>query len=514
MRCHHCHESFWCEVEPCIINSIGKGSRWPSEIQKAIPITSSRVIDVQLRGCHFLRHQNLIGHFYDLCIPLTRFASVTNILIIDDEENLRNLIARVVELEGYHVIQAASVKEGLKQLAKESVQVVISDVKLPDGNGVELAGKIKREYPGIEIIVLTAYGTIEDGVKAIKNGAFDYLTKGDHQEKIIPLLSKASDKALLQQKILSLESRLQEKFGFANILGENRLLKQSVELAKKVAPTDTTVLLLGETGTGKEVFAQTIHYESSRKSRSFVALNCSAFPKHLLESELFGHAEGAFTGAVKAKKGFVEEAHEGTLFLDEIGEMDIELQAKLLRILETGEFYRVGDSKPRKVNVRCIAATNRDLEKESESGHFRKDLFYRLSVFAISLPPLRDRKEDIPVLAKYFIKQSALKTNKNEPAAAPEFMKALEQHYWKGNIRELKNVIERSVILSDDRLDLSVLPADFNADDDGTATDLATMEKKHIKKILMLANGNKTQAAKLLGIALTTLYQKIKEYDL
>lgn len=439
---------------------------------------------------------------------------MTNVLIIDDEENLRRLLARVIELEGYHVLQAASAKDGLRLLGKELVHVIISDVKLPDGNGVDLAARIKKEYPGTEIIVLTAFGTIEDGVKAIKNGAFDYLTKGDHQEKLIPLLSKAADKALLQQRVLSLESRLQEKFGFVNILGANKFIKQSIDLAKKVSATDTTVLLLGETGTGKEVFAQAIHYESPRKAKPFIALNCSAFPKDLLESELFGHAEGAFTGATKSKKGYLEEAHEGTLFLDEIGEMNIDLQAKLLRVISTGEFYRVGESKSRQVNVRFIAATNRNLEQESESGNFRKDLFYRLSVFTIALPSLRDRRDDVELLAKYFINQFSLKTNKRDLIIAKTFLKALEQHSWKGNIRELKNVIERSVILADQTLDPSLLPADFNIEDDNNSLDLTSMEKKHIKKILAYADGNKTQAAKLLGIGLTTLYQKIKDYDL
>lgn len=439
---------------------------------------------------------------------------MANILVIDDEENLRKLLARVIELEGYVVIQASNVKEAIRILNKENIHVVVSDARLPDGNGVELTTRIRKEYPGVEVIVLTAYGTIQDGVNAIKNGAFDYLTKGDHQEKIIPLLNKAAERAVLQQKVLTLESQLQDKFGFDNILGESIKLKECISLARKVSSTDTNVLLLGETGTGKEVFAQAIHYESLRKRKPFVALNCSAFPKDLLESELFGHVEGAFTGATKSKKGYVEEANEGTLFLDEIGEMDIELQAKLLRILEAGEFYRVGDSKVQKVNVRFIAATNRNLEKEAEAARFRKDLFYRLSVFTIALPPLRERTEDIPVLAKYFIRQFSLKTNKNDPDVSPEFIKALQQHFWKGNIRELKNIIERSVILTDNKLDLSVLPADFNVDEDGSFTDLATVEKNHIRKILSYASGNKTQAAKLLGIGLTTLYQKIKDYNL
>lgn len=442
------------------------------------------------------------------------FAPVSNILIIDDEESLRKLLARVIELEGYSVFQAGTAKEGMKVLSRESINVVISDVKLPDGNGVELAGRIKKDYSSVEVIVLTAYGTISDGVKAIKNGAFDYLTKGEHQEKIIPLLSKATEKALLQQKVLNLERRLHDKFGFSNILGQSKALKQAVDLARKVANSDTNVLLLGETGTGKEVFAQAIHYESPRKAKPFVALNCSAFPKDLLENELFGHAEGAYTGANKAKKGYLEEAHEGTLFLDELGEMNIELQAKLLRVLETGEFYRVGESKASHVDVRFIAATNRNLEQESESGKFRSDLFYRLSVFTVSLPSLRERKDDIPLFVEHFVKQFALKTNKPAPKVSKEFLKALQSHPWKGNIRELKNVIERSVILSDDVLDVSLLPADFCVDDQSNIYSLADAEKRHIKKILAYADGNKTQAAKLLGIGLTTLYQKIKDYDL
>jgi two-component system, NtrC family, response regulator len=438
----------------------------------------------------------------------------SSVLIIDDEENLRKLLARVVELEGYSVIQAATVKEGLKILNKESVHVVISDVKLPDGNGVDLTARIKKEYPEVEVIVLTAFGTIQDGVRAIKNGAFDYLTKGEHQEKIIPLLSKATEKALLQQKVVSLESKLSEKFGFNKIIGENKALKQCIDLASKVASTDTNVLLLGETGTGKEVFAQAIHYESPRKAKSFIALNCSAFPKDLLENELFGHTEGAYTGASKAQKGYLEEAHEGTLFLDEIGEMNIELQAKLLRVIETGEFYRVGESKARHVNVRFLAATNKNLELESESGHFRNDLYYRLSVFSISLPSLRDRKEDIPVFADHFIKQFSLKTNKPAPHLNKDFLVALKNHPWKGNIRELKNVIERSVILADNELNASLLPSDFSVDDDANHFDLAQVEKKHIKKVIAHVDGNKTQAAKLLGIGLTTLYQKIKDYNI
>lgn len=437
------------------------------------------------------------------------------VLIIDDEVTLRQLMARVIELEGYHVQQAASLKEGSKLLrSNDSISVVICDVRLPDGNGVEFTGKLKKEFPAVEVIVLTAHGTIEDGVTAIKHGAFDYLTKGNHQDKLIPLLNKASEKAMLQQKVIALENRLQTRYGFDSILGNHPSIKQAVDLAQKVSNTDANVLLLGETGTGKEVFAQSIHYASSRKSKSFVALNCSAFAKDLLENELFGHVEGAFTGATKASKGYLEEAHEGTLFLDEIGEMNIDLQAKLLRVLETGEFYRVGDSKPRKVNVRFIAATHRNLLEESEKGHFRSDLYYRLSVFTINLPSLRERKSDIRIIAKFFITQFTLKTNKRELKISESFLKALEAHAWKGNIRELKNVIERCVILSDGTLSESSLPVDFSAQTESQELNLASVEKQHIRKVLALTGGNKTQTAKVLGIGLTTLYQKLKDYDL
>lgn len=440
-----------------------------------------------------------------------------SVLILDDEENLRSLMARIIELEGYTVFQSKYVKSAWKVLEREDIRLVITDVKLPDGNGVELTARLKEKFPTIEVIVLTAYGSITDGVQAIKNGAFDYLTKGDHQEKLIPLLSKAYEKATLQHKIKSLEERLHKQFGFHQVIGTSKTIHSIIGQAKKIAASESTVLLMGETGTGKEVFANAIHYESSRSKKSFVAINCSAIAKDLLESELFGYAAGAFTNAVKDKKGLLEEAQGGTLFLDEVGELSLELQAKLLRVLETGEFYRVGDSKMRKADVRFIAATNRNLEQESEAGHFRSDLFYRLSVFQLQLPPLRERIEDIKVLAHYFLEKAAAKNNKRIHAMSSDFLKLLEAHYWKGNIRELKNVIERCVILSDrEVLESLLLPFDFNTEkiDHTTSLDLANVEKNHIQKVLTHTHGNKTQTAKLLGIGLTTLYQKIKDYQL
>ena len=440
-----------------------------------------------------------------------------NILIIDDEEKLRHLLSRILQLEGYSVIQAASVKEGLKKLEKEEINLVLTDVRLPDGNGVELSQKIKTLYPHIEVIVLTAYGTISDGVKAIKNGAFDYITKGDDNEKILPLVARAMEKALLQQRVRDLEKKLDKKYSLDSILGSSKSIQAAVSQAKKVATTDASVLLLGETGTGKEVFAQAIHQESNRKHKAFVAVNCAAFSREILESELFGHKAGSFTGAIKDKKGLFEEANGGTIFLDEIGEMNIDLQSKLLRVLENGTFLKVGESKEMKVDVRVIAATNRDLQKECDKENFRLDLFYRLSVFQVKLPALRERKEDIKILAEHFISVFAAKTKKNIPVMSLDFLEALKAHYWKGNTRELKNVIERSVILSDgDVLHASVLPFDFNANqiNDPSSFALQDAEKVHIQKVLAYTKGNKTETAKLLNIGLTTLYRKIEEYKI
>ncbi|OIN55537.1 sigma-54-dependent transcriptional regulator, partial [Arsenicibacter rosenii] len=362
------------------------------------------------------------------------------LLIIDDESRLRQLLAQILKLEGYVVLEAENARSALQVLQRQEVHVVISDVKLPDGRGIELTATIKQLYPATEVIVLTAYGTISDGVTAIKNGAFDYITKGDDNDRIIPLVSRAAEKALLQFRVQQLEHQVSKRYGFGQIIGSSPALRQSIELAGKVAPTETTVLITGETGTGKEVFAQAIHYGSGRRQGPFVAINCGALSKDILESELFGHRAGAFTGAAKDQKGLFSEANKGTLFLDEIGEMPLDLQAKLLRVLETHEFLRVGDTKPTKVDVRVIAATNRSLQEEADQHHFRLDLYYRLSVFTIQLPALRDRITDIPELALFFARQNAQKLGKRHVEVSPAFVTQLQQHPWRGNIRELKNV--------------------------------------------------------------------------
>lgn len=442
------------------------------------------------------------------------------LLIIDDEERLRNLLFRILQLEGYEVVTASTAKEGLKKLQAETINVVLSDVKLPDINGIELTEQIKRSWPATEVIVLTAFGTINDGVKAMKMGAFDYITKGDDNERIIPLVSKAMDKAMLQQKVQELESKLNDKFGFERIVGKSAAITEVIQLAQKVALTDTTVLLLGETGTGKEVFAEAIHQASSRKSKSFVAVNCSAFTKELLESELFGHKAGSFTGAVKDKKGLFEEANGGTIFLDEMGELDLELQAKLLRVLESQQFLKIGDTKPTQVNVRILAATNRDLKAEIENNHFRSDLYYRLSVFQITLPALRDRKKDIHLLADYFMQYFASKVKKQVTRLSPGFITKIEAYSWPGNIRELKNIIERAVILCDGyELDESLLPYDIQhlqpkLNNNLSAFDLSSVEKLHIQRVLNHTHGNRAEAARLLNVGIATLYRKLKEYGL
>ena len=447
---------------------------------------------------------------------------MSKILVVDDEVQIRTLLSRMLELEGYEVGQAGDCRTALKQLEFQSPDVVLCDVFLPDGNGVDLVSSVKKTAPNVEIILLTAHGNIPDGVQAIKNGAFDYITKGDDNNKIIPLVSRAVEKARMNVRLEKLEKKVGHTYSFDSVLGDSKALKDAVSLARKVSGTDVPVLLTGETGTGKEVFAQAIHYNSKRAKQNFVAVNCSSFSKELLESEMFGHKAGSFTGALKDKKGLFEEADNGTIFLDEIGEMAFELQAKLLRILETGEYIKIGDTKPTRVNVRVVAATNRNLPEEITAGRFREDLFYRLSVFQIHLPPLRERAGDVRILAKAFVKDFSVRLARPVTEITPAFLEALEQQPWKGNIRELRNVIERSLIVCEsERLDVADLPLDiqnthYEQSDETTpgSFELSAMERRHIARVLEYTKGNKTEAARLLKIGLTTLYRKIEEYGI
>lgn len=442
------------------------------------------------------------------------------VLVIDDEAQLRKALSRIIELEGYEVFQAGNAFRGLKILNEvKDIMLVICDVKLPDINGLEVLDRIKKTNDLAEVILLTAYGTIHDGVFAMKKGAFDYITKGDGDEQILVTVEKAVEKAKMNQRLFELENKLETRYSFDRIAGNSRAIKETIKLAQKVAPTDSTVLIEGETGTGKELFAQSIHNASSRKNKTFVAVNCSAFPKELLESEIFGHKKGAFTGAVYDKKGLFEEAHEGTLFLDEIGEMPPELQAKLLRVLEEHTFTKIGDTKPTQVNVRIIAATNRDLHRDAREGNFRTDLYYRLSVFKITIPPLRERTEDIPQLVEQFVSLYSAQINKKIEKISEKFLQKLQSYYWPGNSRELKNVIERAIILTDEgNLNISLLPFEIlyptGAEPATINSTLSEVEKNHIARMLDFTNGNKTKAAEKLGIGVPTLYRKIEQYNL
>lgn len=438
------------------------------------------------------------------------------ILIIDDEAQLRGLLARYISLEEYEVVQAGDCASGLKALEREDPDVVLCDVKLPDGHGVDMVTKIKSASPDTEVILLTAYGNIPDGVQAIKNGAFDYITKGDDNNKIIPLLARAVEKVKMQRRLRRLENETGAEYSFENIIGSSQSMREAVALARKVAATDTSVLLTGETGTGKDVFARAIHGASRRAGKNFVAVNCAAFTKDLLESELFGHKAGSFTGAVKDKKGLLDEADKGTLFLDEIGEMAPELQAKLLRVLESGEFIKIGETRATRVDVRIIAATNRDFEKEIAEGNFREDLFFRLSVFSIHLPSLRERTGDIPGYIRFFAAQFAAKMGKRINSIDEAYIEALKRHAWHGNVRELRNVVERSLIMADDdTLTLDTLSPEFHTAEGAAPVDsfaLSSLERRHILRVLEHTRGNKAEAARLLDIGIATLYRKLESY--
>ncbi|BEV06308.1 sigma-54 dependent transcriptional regulator [Chryseobacterium gambrini] len=437
-----------------------------------------------------------------------------NILIIDDEIKLLKLLGMILSQENFNVKEASTARSAMTMLEQYEFDVVLSDVRLPDAFGVDLVKSIKTKYPHLEIILMTAFGNITDAVQAMKNGAYDYLVKGDDNDKIIPLVYKSLEKAKdNKSKIIQKSSSSK---GFETIIGNSPSIIQAKKLAKKVALTDATVLLTGETGTGKEVFANAIHEGSDRKKNNFVAINCSAFSKEILESELFGHKTGAFTGAVKDKKGLVEEANGGTLFLDEIGEMPIELQAKLLRVLETKEFIKMGETKVSRSDFRLIAATNRDLEEEIKQGNFREDLYFRLNIFEIRLPSLRERKEDLKALAKNFVNVFSQKLHISNIEISPEYYKTLEKNDWKGNIRELRNTVERSLILMNDHiLDAESLPRySEKVSSENDSFSMKSLEKEHIQKVLQYTKGNKAEAARLLEIGIATLYRKLEEYHL
>ena len=444
---------------------------------------------------------------------------MNRILIIDDEPAIRMLLARILELEGYEVLKAKDRATAIYTLKNNEVQVVLCDVFLPDGNGVDMVQELQRLAPVAKIILLTAHGNIPDGVQAIKNGAFDYIVKGDDNRKIIPIVSRAMDAVAAEQKKQAKKSNIPSvSFSFDNIIGRSPMLADVISQARKVAATDVSVLINGETGTGKEVFARAIHGASHRSDGAFLALNCSAFSRELLESELFGYKAGAFTGAIKDKKGLLEEANHGTVFLDEIGEMALELQSKLLRVLETGEFVKVGDTKTTCVDVRILSATNRNLKEEIANGRFREDLYFRLSVFRILLPPLRQRREDILLLAQHFIGLYARQIGRTAPSLSSEAKNIFLAYQWPGNVREMMNAIEHGLIVCDSEITPGDLPIDMltreTSSESNDSLDLKSVERNHIVKVLKFTNGNKTETARLLKIGLTTLYRKIEEFGI
>ena len=443
---------------------------------------------------------------------------MNKVLIIDDEPTIRMLLSRILELEGYEVLKAKDRATALYTLKKQEVQVVLCDVFLPDGNGVDMVQELQQLVPVAKIILLTAHGNIPDGVQAIKNGAFDYIVKGDDNRKIIPIVSRAMDAIVSEQKKRPSSAAKATSHTFDNIVGKSAAITDVIRQARKVAETDVTVLINGETGTGKEVFAQSIHSASHRSREAFLALNCSAFSRELLESELFGYKAGAFTGAVRDKRGLLEEADHGTVFLDEIGEMALELQSKLLRVLETGEFVKVGDTKTTRVDVRILSATNRNLKEEIANGRFREDLYFRLSVFRIELPPLRQRKEDLLPLARHFIERYAKQTGRPVPSLSSEAKDMFASYPWPGNVREMMNAVEHALIVCDSEITRHDLPIDMFS---GVAVpaadaslDLKSVERNHICKVLRHTHGNKTETARLLKIGLSTLYRKMEEYGI
>lgn len=447
-----------------------------------------------------------------------------NVLIVDDEKNTRRLIEEILKSERrYDVSQAANGMACLKKLQEEPVDLVLLDLQMPGINGIETLKEVHRIYPRLPVIIMTAHGTVEKAVSSMKMGAYDFITKPFTSERVKVTVKNALEARALECEVNSLRSELETKFTFENIVGQSGVMQNVFRDIEKVIDSNVTVLIQGESGTGKELFARAIHNRSqSRRSHPFVAVNCTAIPESLLESELFGHERGAFTGASSRRMGKFESANDGTVFLDEIGDMSLSTQAKILRVLQEREFERVGGNTLVKVNIRLISATNTDLDRKVREGSFREDLFYRISVFPIKLPPLRQRREDIPLLAAHFIEQFARKENKEIQSMAPDALRALMNYHWPGNVRELENIIERAVVVSTSpEIGIQDLPAHLAALKDSTELPeeslpqwIEKMEVEILRKTLLEFEGNITRAAKKLGIGRATVYRKAKKYHL
>jgi DNA-binding NtrC family response regulator len=436
------------------------------------------------------------------------------ILVVDDEESMCDFLSIMLKKQGYHITTALSAKEGLKMLAKEAYEVVISDLKMKEMNGLELIDEINKKETVPTVIIMTAFATIESAIEALKKGAFDYIIKPFKVDEIKLAVARALEQRKIRTENVYLKKQLKKKEGFGEMV---------LSQVRKIADSDSTVLLTGESGTGKELVARAIHQQSYRSERPFITVNCGALPEGLLESELFGHMKGSFTGAIKDKDGLFKVASEGVFFLDEVGEMSPRIQVKLLRVLQEKEIVPVGGTSPIKVDIRLIAATNADLDNEVSMGRFRKDLFYRLNVIPINIPPLRERKEDIPLLIDYFLKRYGQEPDGQERKISAEAKKILCNYNWPGNIRELENVLERAVTLQDDNTIVEKdLPENIIKGQGRVLAKtkelenptLETIEKAYIFWILRESGWQKQRAAEILGIDPSTLYRKIEKYEL
>ena len=449
------------------------------------------------------------------------------ILIVDDEVNHAEAIAEVLEREGYATLTAASGEEGLDKLSANDVDLIVTDLVMPGISGMDMMERAKASDPAVEVIMVTAHGSVEQAVQAMEKGAYSFLSKPVNMHELRMKVKRGLEKRELVEKADELEARLDKRYGFEGIVARSPKTIRVLETVRQVATTSATVLILGESGTGKELIASAVHQHSPRRDKPFVALNCAALSEGILESELFGHEKGSFTGAVKTREGRFEHADGGTLFLDEVGDMPMATQIKLLRVIEQGEIYRVGSNEPIKVNVRLVAATNQDLQKLIESGEFREDLYFRLKVITLQLPPLRERREEIPPLIDHFIARFSGKHDKPIDGIDPEALKVLQNNPWKGNVRELENCIENMVVVATGRL-LSVedIPPDILHSTPLAAppskpsfqivagTSLDEMEKQLIRATLKKTGGNRHEAARILKIGERTLYRKLKQYGI
>ncbi|MEP9411735.1 MAG: sigma-54-dependent Fis family transcriptional regulator [Candidatus Brocadia sp.] len=451
------------------------------------------------------------------------------ILVVEDQDAMRESLVIAFRDEGYQVEGAASGEEAIQKLDSQNVyDLVVTDLKMKKVDGLEVLRAVKAANPSTEVVLITAYGTISTAVQAIRDGAYDYVTKPFRHQEILKVAKKALEKKSLKDRVRYLEGEIRDKYKFEGIVGNSNAMLEVLKITSHVCRTESTVLITGESGTGKELIARAIHYNSLRKDGPFVVINCGALPENLQESELFGHMRGAFTGAIKDKVGLFLQAQKGTILLDEIGETSPSTQVKLLRFLQDGEIRPVGGNKAIYVDARIIAATNENLEKAVESGKFRKDLFYRINVIRIHLPPLRERREDIPLLVEYFLEKILEKLKKGKRVFSKESMRALMNYNWPGNIRELQNIVERTVTLSKNETisveelplpveEYSVLTEDLVEDRKRKSfivTSLAEQEKNAIVEALNKYGGNQTKVAQVLGISTTTLWRKIKKYGI